>query len=584
MPRVHSFEHEPPPAPQPAPYKQYDWHGDWLLALVALLVIVLLLGSSAAVMNTWFYKTYSPFYDSAAYHTYLATVVGVFEERGTYGAFKYALDAQTAPLPGLEAVVLARLGLLRSPVSRLFAIQLQLIWVAALAAALYFYWFGFRRIGAWTAVAMSLPFIMFTGLFNFNGGLMDFRLDLSLYLLFSLTCVLYLMTEHTDSYGMWVAMGLAAALACLNRATAPVYLVVALGPPWAWRVISSANRARLLKQTLAMLVPVFALAFSYFAYNFQTLYYYYVVWSADANANLPWSQGYGHFYFAWRAMGAPLTAACVLFGLAQLGENFGWLRRLGLPGALARIDWKLFYIGCAPALYLAYRGAGWNPFVAMPSIFGWMMFGLAPIKDSRAPFRTPLTVIGLAAVTLACGWNLVEAPLRAQPDWPAQMSAIRGGIDTMRIDAAAKGLRQVRYTSIHLWYFHAAFIRDALIHEYGGRSLPEAIVLPDGVRFSSYRDADFATATPLDWQRLPGSGDGAKIEHLAKDARENLDYIVMPDDETVINVRKAIPHNYANLVLHKLKKRLIDSGDWEPIGEKLRISPPEAVQIYARKR
>jgi hypothetical protein len=302
-----------------------------------------------------------------------------------------------------------------------------------------------------------------------------------------------------------------------------------------------------------------------------------VVWSADANANLPWSKSIAHFLFAWRAMGTPLAVACILFFVLRLGENFATLR-------FRQIDWKLAWIGIAPALFLASRGAGWNPFVAMPSIFGMMLFGLAPMKNPSTLLRTPLTAIGLMAVTLACGWNLVEAPLRAQPEWPAQMSALRGGIDAMRTDATSKGLKEIKFTSIHLWYYHAAFIRDALIHEYSGRSLPERIVLPDGTSFVAYKDGDYAAATKLDWERWPGQDDAAKAERLVADAKANLDYIIMPDDETVNNVEREIPHNYANLVLRRVKKGLIDSGDWKPIGDKLRISPPEAVQIYARVR
>jgi hypothetical protein len=331
------------------PGNKYDWRDDWLLALAALIAVVLLLGCSASLLNRQFYKTYSPFFDSAAYHYYLATVVGVFEERGTLEGLNYALGSPTAPLPGLEALALARLGLVHSPVPRLLGIQLQLIWILVLAGLLFFYWFGFRRVSAWVAVALSLPFIMFTGLFHFNGGLMDFRLDLSLYIFFSITVVCYLMTEHIDSYGIWIGMGFAAAFACLTRATAPVYLVVALGPPWVARMWFASDRAKLLKQTFAMLVPLCLFGLSYFAYNFNHLYYYYVVWSADANANLPWSKSIAHFRFAWRAMGTPPRNGLYSVSRLAAGRKFrepphppdrleGSLDR-HRPGALSRLAW-----------------------------------------------------------------------------------------------------------------------------------------------------------------------------------------------------------------------------------------------------
>lgn len=576
-----SFPSKPEGRP---PYQQYDWRGDWLLALVVLTGIALLIGSYAGVLNTLFYQTYSPFFDSASYASYVASVVGLVETEGTAKALGYALNGSTTPLPGLESVVLAKLGIVGSPVDRHYGIKLQLIWLWALALALYFYWFGFRRIGAWPAVALTLPFIMFTGLWGYNGGLSDFRMDLMLYIFFSLTVVLYLMTEETDSYGMWIAMGFAAALACLSRATAPVYLLVALGPPFAIRLWFAGNRVRLLKQALAMLVPVFALAISYFIYNFDALYYYYVVWSADANANLPWERSQRHFRFAFEAMGMALLSTGLFYGASVIVENLAELRKRGLVRALASVDWKLLYIGFAPALFLALRGAGWNPFVSMPSVFGWLMFLLAPLKRSPPTLRTPLTALALATVTLACGWNALQAPLRQQPDWPARMSAIREGIDIMRADAAAKGNKDIRFTTIHLWFYHSAFVRDALIHEYKGRAHPVWVTLPDGVRFRAYREDKFAAATKLDWQQLPGTTDAEKTEYLLNEARTNVDYIFMPDDRTVDNAEREISHNYANIVLRSVKKRFLESGDWTPLGGMLTISTGETVQVYTRKK
>jgi hypothetical protein len=77
------------------------------------------------------------------------------------------------------------------------------------------------------ALLWTIPAIAFAAVFRANGGISDFRMDLALYIFFSLVMCWYLASYETRSWLSWVRSGVAIALCCWNRATSPVYLVSA---------------------------------------------------------------------------------------------------------------------------------------------------------------------------------------------------------------------------------------------------------------------------------------------------------------------------------------------------------------------
>src|SRR5262245_43529323 len=219
----------------------------WPVPFGLLLLIILLLGAYAESLNAQFYQSYIPFFDSAAYNSAISDVVAFTRHQGVSTAVGYALD-QTAPLPFLEAILLTKLGLVGPPLTRSLGIRLQLVWLVVLASTAFLYWYVFRRRNPWVAAVLVLPLAMFETVFHYNGGLQDFRLDLSLYLFVGIALTLYLMTNEKDHWAIWLAAGVAAGLGSLSRATAPVYLTVMLGPVLIWRVWKSASRSRLLRR------------------------------------------------------------------------------------------------------------------------------------------------------------------------------------------------------------------------------------------------------------------------------------------------------------------------------------------------
>src|SRR5215469_9956421 len=173
---------------------------DYRYFLPGLLIVVALVGvvvRYAGALNAEYYRTNAPFFDSASYTNKLATVCDITHKYGAREGISEALSGTTAPLPDLEAVLLVKLHLLGPHPNRLSAVHLQATWLVLLGVTLFVYLYRFVQCDQWLSAALTAPFLLFSQMFSFNGGISDFRLDLALYIFVSITLVFYLIAEET---------------------------------------------------------------------------------------------------------------------------------------------------------------------------------------------------------------------------------------------------------------------------------------------------------------------------------------------------------------------------------------------------
>jgi hypothetical protein len=548
-----------------------------------LILVVLALGLYSSWLNHEFYLSHSPFFDSAAYTNYLARVYGSTRIDSVKDGLDVALDASTAPLPGLETLVLA-LARVPIPSFRQLGVWLQVIWLIPLALSLYFYWSDERQRGTWASLLLTLPFLCFSAVFFWNGGLMDFRLDLSLYIFLASAAVWYLRTYSTYSRRAWILAGVFVTLASLSRATAPVFWVAMAGPLIALRLVTGSAKQR--KELLAgigwMILPAAVVALPYFLTHFSYLYYYYAQWNIDATAHLSLQTSLTHLYFAFGHVGWALGIAGALFFGAVLWDTRREKRKF---------DWKLLYIGFAPVLFLVLQRAGLNSYVSIPAVFGWLMFLVAPLTANGPILRSVWSRAAGAALVIACIWNAAMGV--GQTGYGTRISAMRQGIEWMRADALRKNLPKVDFVTFHNWNYHPYFIRNVLINEYGFQSSRWSLVSPEGILWEPFHkfthteasyEFPFTASVPVVWQEdVQGGTDAQKIDWMYDISMKNIDYVFFPDDATIDFMERYIPHNFINTKVRAIRKRFLDAGTWVEIGTPLAITDSEKVQLYGKK-
>ena len=542
---------------------------------LVLALLVLLLGFYAVKLNADFYRLHVPFFDSCSYTGQLAAIMAKARSEGLMAAAGDALHGNVA-LPWLEAAAVARF----TAPSRALGIWLQWPWLALLAFSLYWYFTQYRNLSPVFAVCFTLPFVSFARIFDWNGGLPDFRMDLSLYVFVSLASVWYLITYETESALPWFLSGCAAMLACIGRATAPVYLGVMIGPLWLLRLWRAprGRRAVLLRNTGWMVLPV-SVGLLFQVYNFHFLYFYYAVIEGDANRHLPLTQSAMHLILAGSHLGVALAGASLAILALNLGRDIG--KRLGL------IDWTVLWLALAPVLFLMIAGAGLNPFVSMPAVFGFLLFSYFPL---RQPGMVPAGRIARWAVCVllpgACLWNVVEArrPQLFTGADTTRMDGMKALVQRINADAAIHKRGEVRYIIPEIGEFHQCSFDNVLIYEYGGTPRNNGeIKLPSGPLYVFPGQVFFGASQPGDWDRdFPGKSDSARMDTVTSMAIGTADYLLLPTGQALDFLEQHRSFNFINEKVRELKRRLLATGLWVRLGDPVAISPDESIEVYSR--
>jgi len=546
------------------------------LALVAIVGVMLLQALYAVRLNADFYKDHAPFYDSCSYTNQLADIAFVARTEGFRSGIKASLSGNVA-LPWLEMTALAKVA---EP-SRFLGVWLQSLWLTLLALSVYWYLVRYRAVPAWLGFCLTLPFVSFARIYYWNGGLQDFRMDLSLYIFTSLCLVWYLATYETGAGFPWLLSGTAAMLACLSRATAPVYLILMLAPLLAIRFWNARGRRRALAAHCAWMgVPIVFAVGAFLIYNFHYLYFYYVTWNPDANRHLPWSQSYPHLLMTIWHVGYVMVEC----SLAAFVLNF----LMGLPNRIRQIDWKLVWLAEAAPLFLFFRGAGLNPFVSMPAVFGSLLFAYLPFRGDQPAFHRGWARVSIGVLAAAASIFNVVASNRQRPyvaPSTTSMAGFKAVVEQMNRDASLHGLRRIEYIAPEIGDFNSGALANVLIYEYGAMPGRDgALHAASGLAYEFPQEAAFTPAAEVQWKLdVPGSTDEEKMANLVSMAPRLAEYLLLPDEATVDWLERNLGFNYANLKTRELKARLLATGGWVRLGDAAAPSPHESIEVYARR-
>lgn len=548
------------------------------------LALCLAAGLFAVGLNARFYARNQPFYDSMSYHQQVHRVMTQARAEGIGPALGTACRSSTVCLPLVAA---AFAGPFVTP-SRTFGIAVQVVELLVFSGTLWFYLHRIRTLSPVLAALVITPFLLWRCLYDFNGGLSDFRMDLSLALLFATTVLWYLIATATGSRWHFVALGIAAAATCLFRATAPVYLALALGPLVVADLLPAASRrGRMAGLGIAAATAVVGCLW-FFLLNYEALHYYYVVWNTDANAHLPLRKALRHAAFAVGHVGVPAAVLALSIPAVVGLDTFLARRSPRADGSTVPLwtfvpDWRLAWIAAAPILLLVSRGAGLNPFVSMPAAFGLTLMLMLPAGAAAAAWRPSrgalallaLIATGCAAAAAAQGWRdhgggAVDS-----------MAAHRQALDAIVSAARETGPDEVRFGTTHCFYLNEHSLQAVAVFDHPAATWDGDAPRIEGVALTP--DATFAIAAEADWTQVPGDGTEAKLTHLLDTAVRDIDYLAIPDEATSRFVAEHLPFNVINRHALTLRERLLASGAWEPVSDPVRNGEHETVVVYRNR-
>ncbi len=577
-----------------------------IVGCLALIVLAFLIGSFACSMNATFYLRHAPFFDSCGYNNVMARTITTTRKEGLLKAIE--LSNLTNYLPWLETAVLTKLFPRLMTVARTTGVWLQISWAVPMLLSLFIYFHVVRKFDAIMAFACTIVFVSMPMMWSANGGFSDFRMDLGLYFFFSLTAIWFLATFDTDKWYPWILLGVSAGLTGLMRATSPVYLFVAIGPPLLVRIIVSKDRMRLLIRSLAAAAIAGLVCGWFFIVTFENLRFYYMDWNIDSHTDTTLKQSLQHYKYVQNHLGKPILWLCLAFGLVIFFTQGTWrlIGRLRSPlRLLGDVNWTALWIGIAPVTMLILQRAGPNPFVSMPACFGVLMFIL--LFDSRpSPARRPAWLgMGMAALATIFLVRIALSGVPAHTAAPAgvlegDMPSQRQVLMTVLLDAKAHQKKQFTFAGSTLMAFHSIGAQNVLTFDFGFKCYGsfhrrgDTVVLFDqtfqpaaAVELRLFADdppkPKGKEPTPEELREIEAVEE-KRINALVARANANVDYMVFTDDETLTYAETSFARrNYANVISRRLRDRVLASGGWEPLGDPIRMAPKEMAQIYANR-
>ena len=544
-------------------------------ALLILSLLVICAGLQAARLNALYYTLHPPFYDSMDYTRQLANVVNIRRTEGFWPAMQSA-KTSTVFLPFFAAGLLGSVA----DASRTFGIWYQTFWLWILCVTFFFYLLKCRHGSAWLALALTLPILGFSCLYRFNGGLSDFRMDLTFAIMYCSSSIVYFCTYATGCRLIWVAFGVLTGLTLLSRATAPVFFVLGFFPPMLARIWCSGRHERRVLLANAALACGIAAVLSVWFYldQFDHLHYYYAVWNPDARASLSLAQSSQHITFALNALGWSIFAFIIAWYLVRLCSTKFSLTTTHVISLMRQCNWVALWVALAPVVFLVLRGAGLNPFVSMPSAFALYVFLAAPLCQqarSHVSQDSVFLLFGLAiAVLLQAIPQGITSHLEANT---GRMSAHREVLDTLFQDAKQLDKKQILFTTIHTYYMTTASLFNVLTYDYPS-SWKDRVLVVEGI---SFRRVGYLTpAVEVEWEHLSGTNRGEKLESVTRFINEKIDYVVLPTDETLDFLETHIRHVFVNIVARSLKTSILNTGRWTPVSATIQQSVDEKVVVY----
>jgi len=527
------------------------------LCIVAVVVYSVFLQHS-------FYKHNPPFYDSLSYQTRLYKTLVAVKSYGLWSGLLSALKRSTVALPWIQASILA---FVVRP-SRMLAILIQSVWLAALCISLY-HFFRLKKLSAVLALALTLPFLAPQCMFMFNGGLSDFRMDLLQYLLLSTGSVFLLAGYESEDKRYPILSGVFYGLSCLGRATSIVYIVLILAPLWFHRLVTAHSKSKVVKHGSYLALSLIAVSLWFYILNAHWLHYYYVVWNPDANARLSIARSIRHFAFVASDAGSWWLAFILGCGAWAL-----WLNWCEPP--VARPNLHYLWIGLVPAGFLTLRGCGLNPFVSMASLFGLGLFGIMPVDSFHRAGRLGSWLCLGAAFACALATAIPGMANHRTGFGHEGRRAFHQVESAILQDMRATGRTKARIGIVHLHYMCPGALENYLLFDRGFALQESSLTSPDNLSISFDQ---LVYGNEVSFARFPGRTTAERVEGIVNSCLKD-DYLILPTRASAEFLSSHVGHILCNRNCSLVTGAILKRADCLKISECITVSPGEELLVY----
>lgn len=551
-----------------------NWH--WVILAFALIGF----GLFAQYLNQALYQHQAPFFDSISYYDRVFDVVSIRQQEGLLSALLNATTtSSTICLPYLLAIPFSYFMEASRSIGVWIEVGYFTVFLVSFAAFL-------RQLGGNSReISFNLiPFFLVGALYRSTAGISDLRLDLPMAWLYVASACWILIGLRTSQWRHFVFAGILVGAACLSRAIAPVYFGIGFVPLICHRFYWIADRKKFLWQILVVIGVAFGLAGWFYLLHFKFIYYYYFIWNTDANAGVTLGRSFKHVLAALKSIG-PYVGIFFLTMFA-FGRPVPGGSRFASAKPFKKISLEirwLFWLSCAPILFLILKRADINPFVSLPGSIAFVACGALFLFDrilmpmSLNPRFRYLVLFGVVLFFGACAQGYLNHSRKTLNN----AAAHRKILQLIQIDAEQSNRERLTYGVNLMTSLSVGSLESMLQFDWETHYVNETTLEIGGIQYvASY---DWFLPSKANWDKVPGELISGKIAALASRSAKNLDYLIAPTFDSIsqiqLNYNYAYSSQFADLILRQFQQSKL----WIPISGAIDLEPGIKVQVFKNK-
>lgn len=556
------------------------------LCIILIICIVNIIYSIR--INNKYYQAYSPFYDSLSYSLSYAKVDHIIQQKGIIAGIVEASHSINGFLP----ITIAAITSFFFGLSRAWGV-IGNAWLMFLCCfSIYYYLRKIRKCPQVYSAVVAGLLVSIKLVYFCRGGLPDFRMDLSLYYGFGCCSVCYLITCYNNSKKYWVVFAVAVSLTMLTRSTSFVYLGIALGPLLLIRMFAelSEERIKTIKGIGIFCLVIVLLSGWFYILNYKNIIYYYLSWNVDALTHLPLSESIRHItlmtgnvgLYSWIIAGILLVLRILNFRSIDRNDNNTNLLKI----ILTQLDWRCLSAGVLVILFFIFKGVGLNPYISLPSAFGFLAFLCFPGKKNNE-FDNKHLIYSILEISCLCAVLIININEGNQAFLTLDNSE-RGSIKTyqkiaeeLTRDAQDLSLSTLSIDCPSCGVFIIDALYNVLVFNNGFQILDDNNLIKNNLIIKKPSEKILATC-PQEWKEFVDKSAGFPISYIGKQAQQ-LNILIMPTKETITVLQRKYKHIPSNNYLTEISLAIFENNQWEKTSKKFDVTQDEQYELYIKK-
>lgn len=513
-------------------------------------VATLLYGVIFTIFNNLYYEQYLSFYDSMSYYAQSYRMANEVMN----------ITESTVFIPTL----LAELIMKYTSLFRESGVIVIFLYFYIFILSLHFFFIKVCRFNALYACIGLLPFFILHGYFARVGGIADFRVDLVFLFSFSSVILWYEIIIKENNNKNWLIFTVLFSLMLLSRTTSVIYILITLFPIMLMDY-KSIMSSEYLKKIGVSLAGILILSGWFYYIQFDYLYFYYFVWNFDATAKLPISESIHHVDYVMKYLGW-YPFAFVLLIKACFSKNIK-----DFFSCEIRIL-RYILIGLAPVAFLVIKGAGLNPYVALPSTLGILLSFILFILNEKSLIK-PDNINNKRYFVFFIILLITFVPLLSKT-YKNHNHPFVG--DRQELNVAINKLLQDDSATITLPLYANALNRgvfiDNLSFDYKYKPLLNGIVYTKDSR--KFVINYYPYLTQSEFPNLEGKDDNEKLVNYIEQ-NSNNEYIFLPTLKTAEYMEKYLYHVYINKYSTFVVQKFLEIDGFVKVGDNIKLNENE---------